>query len=265
MSQADMAHAIETELLPGLKSGGLKLGGASQSPQSPASPADRALSYGDRWEQAKAIPGQLMQAADSGLRAINMGIPFSDRMIAGAASLPIIGNGQSYSDNLARERNARAELSQEHPVLAAGGNAVGTAATGAALPLGAAAEGAGLLGKVGYGMMTGGAAGGVQGMSNSPDLTDIGRTAKDAAEGAALGEAFGGAVPVAGAGFNAVRNFFANPEGSIVARALQGVDDATLGRAQALMEDAQRRGITLTSAEAVQQASNGASGLGRLQ
>jgi hypothetical protein len=31
------------------------------------------------------------------------------------------------------------------------------------------------------------------------------------------------------------------------------------------MEDAQRRGITLTSAEAVQQASNGASGLGRLQ
>jgi hypothetical protein len=45
----------------------------------------------------------------------------------------------------------------------------------------------------------------------------------------------------------------------------KGVDDATLARAQALMEDAKSRGITLTSAEAVQQASNGASGLGRLQ
>lgn len=66
-------------------------------------------------------------------------------------------------------------------------------------------------------MMTGGAAGGVQGLSNSPDLTDIGATYKDASKGATLGEVFGGAVPVAAAGFNAVRNFFANPEGAIVA------------------------------------------------
>lgn len=38
-----------------------------------------------------------------------------------------------------------------------------------------------------------------------------------------------------------------------------------LNQAQALLEDAARRGVKLTSAEAVQQVANGASGVGRLQ
>jgi hypothetical protein len=276
MSQADMTHAIETELMPSLKSGGLKLGGASPAAQAPQQAAPQSLSYGDKFDQLKAIPGQL----DSMVRSLANGMTFggADRLEAVTEAATGVGGQQGdYADALAAQRAKTAQFQQDHPignaVLNTAGNVLGMAAlpelaggaraAGVALP--ELAVPASTAGRVLYGAGTGAAAGGIQGASNSPDWTDLIRTAKDTAEGGGLGAVFGGAMPVVGTGFNAVRNFFANPEGAIVGRALQGVDDATLARAQALMEDAQGRGIQLTSAEAVQQASNGASGLGRLQ
>lgn len=54
-------------------------------------------------------------------------------------------------------------------------------------------------------------------------------------------------------------------EQAALARAVRGVDAPTMQNAQRLMEDAAARGIRLSSAEAIQQASGGASQMGRLQ
>jgi hypothetical protein len=145
---------------------------APTSPAGPvaAAPAEPSLSYGDRLDQAKAIPGALLRAADSGLRAINTGIPFSDRIEAGVKSL--VGGGD-YSTNLASEQAARAELSQQHPILAAGGQGIGGLLTTLALP-GATPAVAGLVPALSAGARTGAAYGAAQGLSDQPDLTNAG-------------------------------------------------------------------------------------------
>ncbi|MEJ0094559.1 MAG: hypothetical protein WDN46_14325 [Methylocella sp.] len=51
----------------------------------------------------------------------------------------------------------------------------------------------------------------------------------------------------------------------MLATATRGVDDQTMRAAQQIMEDAAQRGIRLTSAEAIQQATGGATQMGRIQ
>jgi hypothetical protein len=173
MSQADMAHAIETELMPGLKSGGLKLGGASPAAQSPAAPTGPQSPLGGAIPTAAEMvahgatglasigqeAGQVATNATDALRAVNSAVPFSDRLIAGYKTL---AGGGDYSTNLAQEDAARVQLAKNRPMLNATGNALGTIGLGAALPLGVADAGASLLSRIVSGAATGAGLGSVQ-------------------------------------------------------------------------------------------------------
>jgi hypothetical protein len=161
-----------------------------------AAPTDQALSYSDRWNQAKAIPGQLAEAGDAAARAISSGVPFSNRIVATEKSLPIVGNGQSYSENLAQEDAARAQLAQTHPMANALGQGVGGLVSTLAVPGAIPAEGSGLLGSLWAATKAGMGYGAAQGVSDQPDLTnpvnDISGAATGALKGGALGFGLGG-------------------------------------------------------------------------
>lgn len=124
-------------------------------------------------------------------RYLAMGIPFGDRLAAIGDTLPGIGTGKPYAENLVNERNAAQALQQQHPVVSAVGSAVGAAPL-MAVPGG----GASTLGRIGMGALEGAGIGGVYGASSSPDLTSPSQTLPAAVQGAALGGAAGG---VAGA------------------------------------------------------------------
>lgn len=152
-------------------------------------------------------------AADDTVRSLANGIPFMDRLAAAAgAATGVGGKFGDYSGNLAAQRGEDKRLEEASPVLNTTGHIVG----GSLVPLGAAAKVATLAKEVPlfiktlYGMATGGAIGGVQGLSGTKDLTDLPQAAKDTAIGAATGGAIGGVIPgaakVIGAGFEKAAN-----------------------------------------------------------
>lgn len=199
-----------------------------------ASPADG----GDK-------PGLLSQAA----RALRMGLPFGDRMVAAEKTyLPewAGGNGQDYAANLASERAGDQQLRTDHPFAAGMGAAIG----GMAVPLGAAGA-AGRAATLGTKALAGAGAGavigGVQGASDSPDLTNGPDTLKHVATGAALGFGMGGAVPVLGRGIGATYNAGA---------------DALLGNASGISRAAQRHLLPALAADGVPQVQGEMSRLG---
>ena len=149
--------------------------------------------------------GGFAQGAVNVLRSINSGIPFTDRVIAGPESLPIIGNGQSYSDNLAREQSARAQLAQDHPIEMATGRGVGGLVSTLALPGAIPAE-AGLGAAIGAGTKAGLAYGTAQGASDSPNLADVPQTLHDAGIGGLEGGAAGAAGSTLGYGLGKTGN-----------------------------------------------------------
>lgn len=154
----------------------------------------------------------IVPAVTSTLRAINEGIPFSDRIVAGAKSLPFVGNSQSYADNLAQEQAAREQLNQAHPLSTAFGRGIGGALT-AALPGGVAMR-AGLAPALTTGARTGAAYGAAQGVSDQPDLNnaggDIAGTVKGGLEGGSLGTVFSGLGYGAGKGVSALADWLSN-------------------------------------------------------
>lgn len=203
-------------------------------------------------------PGALAGAA----RALEANLPFVDRAVASAQSvLPqgYGGTGKDYAANLAEEKAKNATFSEQNPWT----NAVGGLAAYA--PAALLPGGVGLAGRVGTGALTGFGLGGLQGASNSPDLTDSAQTGRAIAQGELTGGALGAAVPAIAHGIGIAYNAVARPEVNMLASALHGVSPADMASAQALMQDAERRGVALTSAEAIQQATGAATDLGRLQ
>lgn len=136
------------------------------------------------------VGGSLVPAVASTLRAINEGIPFSDRIVAGAKSLPIVGNDQSYAANLAQEQAAREQLNRENPFSTAFARGVGGLLTAAALPGASVAE-AGLAPAMVAGARTGAAYGAAQGVSEQPNLNNAGASAYGGAKGAVQGAGLG--------------------------------------------------------------------------
>ncbi len=150
-------------------------------------------------------PG-LVGLAGVGAKSIADGLPFADRLSAARETL--MPGGGSYADNLARERNAEAEIAKNYPVT----SAIGGMAGGALVPVGAvgaAAKSAGLAARAFRGMLAGGGIGSVEGLSASPDLTDLGATAKSTGQGAAGGAAVGLSIPILARGIGAAYNTFA--------------------------------------------------------
>jgi hypothetical protein len=131
-------------------------------------------------------------------RALEANLPFVDRAVAAAKSaLPqgYGGTGQDYAANLAAEKAKNAQFAEQNPWT----NAVGgiTAYAPAALIPGG---GTSLFSRVGAGAATGFGLGGVQGLSNSPDLTNSQQTGRSIAEGELTGSALGASLPVLGEG-----------------------------------------------------------------
>jgi hypothetical protein len=130
-------------------------------------------------------------------RALEGNLPFVDRAVAGAKSvLPqgYGGTGQDYATNLAAEKAKNAQFAEQNPWTNAVG---GVAAYAPTWPIGG---GATLGGRVAAQGLTGFGLGGLQGASNSPDLTNTQETGKSIAQGELAGGALGAAFPVAAAG-----------------------------------------------------------------
>src|SRR5258708_10312010 len=163
--------------------------GASPTESAPAPE----MSYGD---QMRHVGG----AVDNAVRSIANGIPFMDRIAAaGGAATGIGGKFGDYSGNLEAQRGEDKKLEEASPVLNTAGHIVG----GALVPLVAvatAATGASLGVKTLYGALTGAGIGGMQGLSETKDLTDLPQAAKDTAIGVLGGATFGGTIPAVAKG-----------------------------------------------------------------
>jgi hypothetical protein len=137
-------------------------------------------------------------------RSIRGGIPFGDRIAAAAKSVPVLGNGQGYEQNLEAERSKSADLAERHPYLNFAGNMVGgLASTLPLMPLTAARSvltAPTLAGRVAEGAKVGAGYGALQGASEAPDLTAPGSVAGHAAAGAAGGAVLGAGLPMAAKG-----------------------------------------------------------------
>jgi hypothetical protein len=184
------------------------LNGGDDGPKPVTDPAILAQLNG---ETPKGGPGKTgksqkatLQQVDDTVRALANGATFglADRFSA------LMSPGD-YGANLKNEQAKTSEFHQENPVAATGANLVG----GAAVPLGVIGkipQGLSLGARTLYGMLGGGAIGGLQGAGNSPDWTDLKQTGKDAAIGTGTGAIIGGALPatsaVIGKGYNAVAN-----------------------------------------------------------
>jgi hypothetical protein len=184
---------------------------AQQPAQQPAAPSNYKLTPVDHDPFANASPlgGTIPTASGSGSTLMDVArsmsvLPFSDRIVAAEHSLPLIGNGQSYSDNLAQEDAARQQLQTTRPVLSMVGRTVGT------LPLlavpGMAGAGAGLAPSIGAGVATGGAYGAAQGVSDQPDLSNVPADLSGASHGAVEGGTLGGLFSGLGYGLGKMGN-----------------------------------------------------------
>ncbi|XUM19741.1 hypothetical protein ACRAVF_18930 [Bradyrhizobium oligotrophicum S58] len=119
-----------------------------------------------------------------------------DTVVSGPRTLAglVTGEDNSYAANLKRQQDETAKFAEDHPIAAPVIEGVG----GIIAPLGvikAASVPATLGMKTLAGMGTGAALGGVQGVTNSKDWTDLPQVAKDAAIGAGIGGVLGGAIP----------------------------------------------------------------------
>lgn len=154
----------------------------------------------------------LVGSADNAVRAVANGIPFADRFASGMGALTGIGGELgNYSGNLEKQRAQDKQLQDAAPIANTAAHLVG----GSLLPVGvfgAVAKPASLYAKTLAGMLTGGAIGGAQGISDTPDLTNLSDAAIHGAKGAGIGAALGLSIPLAargiGAGYNAVANYF---------------------------------------------------------
>lgn len=174
--------------------------------------------------------GSALGAAASAARALRMGLPFGDRIVAAEKTyLPqwMGGNRQSYSDNLAAERGADQSLAAAHPFLTGTGQAIG----GLALPVsaaGAASKATSLFGKAMLGGATGLGLGAIQGISDAPDWTNGADTLKHAAIGAGTGGFIGMGLPLLARGIGAAWTAGAN-------KLAGGVDGVSSGAAAHLL------------------------------
>lgn len=135
--------------------------------------------------------GGVMGALKGASRALEANLPFVDRAVAAA-------KGGDYASNLSAERLKNEQFAEQNPWTNSVGGIVASA------PLAAAAGPTfglgGLGGRVASSALPWAVAGGVEGASSSPDLTNVPETAKDTAIGGAAGGALGAAVPLVAAG-----------------------------------------------------------------
>jgi hypothetical protein len=176
---------------------------AAQSPLGGAMPtaADVVKTQGDPRPSIGQEVGAVASNTADTLRAAAGAIPFSDRIEAGAKAL--VGGG-GYSQNLADEQAARADLAARRPMLNTVGHVVGALPL-AAIPGAAPAEGLG--GALMAGAKVGAGYGAAQGASDSPDLTNVPATLGDMLAGAGKGGSIG--MLSAGAGYGAGKGFSA--------------------------------------------------------
>lgn len=162
----------------------------------------------DTTNDRPALAGAAQQVADnqdqrgSLLDSVAQGLTFGfgdelAGLVGGVKAMTRGGNfGQGYNDEVARERADLEAERRRHPVASTLAELAGSLPS-VALPVGEAAQGAGLLAKMGRAALGGAAYGGVYGAGASDsDLID---RAKAAAFGAAAGGVTGAALPVAAA------------------------------------------------------------------
>lgn len=131
-------------------------------------------------------------AAAGTLRAINTaGLNIPRALGSALQSLPVVGNGQGYSQNYEAAKEREDAYARQAPYAAGLGMATGIVGGALALPSVQAAKGAGMLGRAGANAATGAIYGAAtEAVDNQSPLTVAG--------GAALGGAFGfGLTPVA--------------------------------------------------------------------
>lgn len=153
--------------------------------------------------ELSAIPGVFMKGANKIADAVAHAVPFGDRISAAGDTLPGVGTGKSYADNLADQQAQAAQDWKDNPELQIAAN-VGVGA----VPIAKAAQGATYGARALGGLATGGVVGGLYGASGTPDLTDVKQAAIDTGKGAAIGAVVGGGVaPAVGAGAGAVAKY----------------------------------------------------------
>lgn len=197
-------------------------------PLSPQQQSDFDQFLAARTARTDPVANQYSNALNMG-KSMVRGIPFSDRAIAGvqAAAQGVSGQTPDYSGNLGALQADAAASMNANPA----GEIVGNAAGGAALPLGMIApiaRGATLGAKVLGGAAVGAGYGALQGVSNAPNLANVGDDARRAAVGAVTGAGLGAAFPAAaagiGAGYRAVAGQFVPAVDGVGSAALGGVN-----------------------------------------
>lgn len=179
-------------------------------------------------------PASNENAMQGVMRSVRGGIPFGDRIAAAAKTYephlfddngnvsPHVGNGLGYGENVDNEKAKANKFREDHPIVSTAGNLVGGLATIPFMPakltgaLTGAATAPSMATRALGSALLGGGMGTVQGVSDSPDLTDASTTLNHAAMGGAGGAALGAAFPFAARGVGAA--------GSVIADALRGYD-----------------------------------------
>jgi hypothetical protein len=159
---------------------------AFRQPQAPVPSTDGAPSP---------APGIVAGSLKGAARALEGNLPFVDRAVAGAQSvLPqgYGGTGQDYATNLSAERAKNQQFATDNPVT----NFVGGATAYA--PAALIGGGATLPARIGSSALASFGLGGLQGASNSPDLTNSQETGRSIAQGELTGGALGAFFPAAG-------------------------------------------------------------------
>jgi hypothetical protein len=145
-------------------------------------------------------PGMLANAA----RALRMGIPFGNQIVAATKTLlPEAAGGSKgfdYGANLAQVNAQDAQLQQQHPYVADLGQGTTGALASLAVPQAALGRGAGALDSAVRGSMAGFGLGAAQGAgAPGSDIRNISQTAQNAITGGETGAALGAAFPAASA------------------------------------------------------------------
>lgn len=193
--------------------------------------------------QPAAEPAKPENTIQDVARSLRGGLPFSDRIASAARSIPVLGNGRSYEENLADERAKVSDLAERHPL----GNFVGNIVGGAALPIGVfgnIAKGAKTLGQiVSAGGKAGTGVGLLYGASSARDLTDPIDVSSNMIEGGASGALLGSVIPLAGAGIGRVAGYRS-------ARNAPGADGMSRGATDILVDPFKTSGADALRGEA---------------
>lgn len=155
----------------------------------------------DPWAQFQDAPTEPKKLADPGVAssvfqgALN-GLSFGFAPRARAAIRSTLGLG-NYDEELAAANESLDAAKQNHPVLTTGAEIAGSILSPAS-KIGAAVKGSGIAGRIVGGVRQGVIGGGLWGVSQSPDLTDVPAVAENAAMGAGVGGVTGGAFGTIG-------------------------------------------------------------------